>query len=332
MTYLSLKESMAVVEEHDTKYQFVFSSSRKVKSFAVDPLVKKIIQTLEDPMTHEDFTKEMSREFDPVCVQNAMNALEHEGIVRLRPDKRETLDRQLLFIDEYTNSWNETLQKQKDLEQSSVLVLGLGGVGSWIAKGAYQLGIGTIGLLDPDRVELSNLNRQCYSPSDIDKLKIDAMKNQLLGKNAHTYTLKIRSAADLKQIPYKYDLIVNCMDAPSVQQTSKWVDIFANETNTPYIVAGGYNLHIGMIGPMIIPGKTRTLDDFLTYQKQNDSLANFQKLKDVEEGGNLGPVAGTIANLQSMEMFKYFTGIGENNLNRFAEFNVMNYDIEWRNF
>jgi molybdopterin/thiamine biosynthesis adenylyltransferase len=87
-----------------------------------------------------------------------------------------------------------------------------------------------------------------------------------------------------------------------------------------------------MIGPIIIPGKTATFNDFLNFQRESDPLKDFEKIKDIEDTGNLGPIAGAIANIQVMEIFKYLTGKGELNLNKFAEIDFLNFNFEWRNF
>ena len=102
--------------------------------------------------------------------------------------------------------------------------------------------------------------------------------------------------------------------------------------NLPYTVAGGYNMHLGMVGPIIIPGKTACFDCFLAYQKENDPLSKLEKIKDVEQTGSLGPIAGAIANLQVMEIFKYIIGKGSVNINRFAEIDFMNFNVEWREY
>jgi molybdopterin/thiamine biosynthesis adenylyltransferase len=87
-----------------------------------------------------------------------------------------------------------------------------------------------------------------------------------------------------------------------------------------------------MVGPIIIPGKTATFNDFLDYQKKDDYLSKLEKIKDIEQTGKLGPIAGTIANLQVMEIFKYLIGKGDVNFNKFAEIDFMNLKIDWRDF
>ena len=74
---------------------------------------------------------------------------------------------------------------QKRLLDSSVLILGAGGIGSAIACSLAAMGIGKIRVIDFDVVELSNLNRQiAYSEADIGRFKIDALSDRILQINS----------------------------------------------------------------------------------------------------------------------------------------------------
>ena len=68
---------------------------------------------------------------------------------------------------------------QKKIKSSKVLILGMGGLGCPLSIYLASLGIGTIGIVDNDKVELSNLNRQIiYNIKDIGKFKIDVAKKK----------------------------------------------------------------------------------------------------------------------------------------------------------
>jgi len=87
-----------------------------------------------------------------------------------------------------------------------------------------------------------------------------------------------------------------------------------------------------MVGPIIVPGKTATFEDFLAHQKAADPFRDAEVVKDISKTGNLGPIAGAIANIQVMEIFKYLIGKGTLNLNRFAEIDFMDFSVSWREF
>ena len=59
---------------------------------------------------------------------------------------------------------------------------------------------------------------------------------------------------------------------------------------------------------------------------------NLEIIKDVNQTGNLGPIAGAIANIQVMEIFKYLIGKGTINLNKFAEVDFLNFNVSWIEF
>lgn len=70
-------------------------------------------------------------------------------------------------------------QMQKRLEAASVAICGLGGLGSNIAISLARAGVGKLHLLDFDRVDISNLNRQQYAPSQLGQYKTDALRHTL---------------------------------------------------------------------------------------------------------------------------------------------------------
>lgn len=193
--------------------------------------------------------------------------------------------------------------------------------------------MGEIRISDPDVVEESNLNRQLFFDfEDVGKYKVDVVKEKLKDANIMSFKKRVEPNQDLEDIIFGCNFLVNCADSPSVVETTKIIDRYANQHRVAYCVAGGYNLHLGMIGPIIIPGVTKTFNDFIEYQKIMDPLKDLEKIRDIRQTGNLGPIAGAVANIQTMEIFKYITGKGKINLNRFAEIDFMNLGIEWREF
>ena len=69
---------------------------------------------------------------------------------------------------------------QKKIKSSRVLIIGMGGLGCPLSVYLASLGVGTIGIVDYDKIELSNLNRQIiYSTKDIGKYKVDVAKKKI---------------------------------------------------------------------------------------------------------------------------------------------------------
>jgi len=332
---LKLKDSLYILRDSEDNYVFISTATRRIKKFQVDPLVKDVITSLDSAQTEQDLTERLSSKYCSQDINDCLNALEKEGIVRRYESDLEKGRhyKQLLFLDELTDSREETLELQKRIENSKIAVFGVGGIGTWIVNGLYQIGVGEIRITDPDVVEESNFNRQLFFDSeDIGKYKVNVVKEKLKDANIEPFKKRVEPNQDLEEIVSGCNFLVNCADSPSVAETTKIIDDYANQHEIAYCVAGGYNLHLGMVGPIIIPGVTKTFDDFLKYQKRMDPLKDLEKIRDIRQTGNLGPIAGAIANIQTMEIFKYLTGKGRINLNRFAEIDFMDLSIEWREY
>jgi len=331
---LKLKDSLYILKESDQIYSALFTGTRRVKRFKVDSLVKTIIEELKYKKTKLALTEKLKSKYDLKQISSCINSLENAGIVQKYDDvANQRHSRQLSFIDELTNSWKETLELQRRIENSTITVFGTGGIGTWIVNGLSQIGVENIRITDPDKVNESNLNRQLFfNSSDIGKYKVDIIKEKLIDTKISVSKKTVSLSEDLEDLVVGSDFLVNCADSPSMVETTKIIDKYALKYNIPYCVAGGYNMHLGMIGPIIIPGKTASFQDFIDYQKSNDPLKDLEKIKDIEQTGSLGPIAGAVANIQVMEIFKFLIGKGSINLNKFAEVDFMNFGIEWRNF
>ena len=332
---LKIKDSLYILRDTEDNYIFISTATRRIKKFQVDSLVKEIINSLDSEQTEQDLTETLSVRYDPKNINACLSALEKEGIVRRYESDLEKGRhyRQLLFLDELTDSREETLKLQNRIENSTIAVFGVGGIGTWIVNGLYQIGVGEIRITDPDVVERSNFNRQLFfDSSDIGRYKVDVVKEKLKDANIMPFKKRVDANQNLEDIVSGCNFLVNCADSPSVVETTRIIDGYANQQGIAYCVAGGYNLHLGMVGPVIIPGVTKTFDDFIEYQKRMDPLKDLEKIRDIRQTGNLGPIAGAIANIQAMEIFKYLTGKGKINLNRFAEIDFMNLGIGWREF
>ena len=105
---------------------------------------------------------------------------------------------------------------QQKLKSAKVLVLGMGGLGCPLSIYLASLGIGTIGIVDNDKVELSNLNRQIiYNINDIGKYKVDVAKNKikLINKNIIIKSHKIRvTKTNIEKLIKNFDIVCDGTD------------------------------------------------------------------------------------------------------------------------
>ncbi len=105
---------------------------------------------------------------------------------------------------------------QKKLKSSKVLVLGMGGLGCPLSIYLASLGVGTIGIVDNDKVEISNLNRQIiYTLEDLGKYKVDVAKKKIkiINKNTIIKSHKIRiNRNNIVKLFKNYDIVCDGTD------------------------------------------------------------------------------------------------------------------------
>ena len=105
---------------------------------------------------------------------------------------------------------------QKKIYNAKVLVIGIGGLGCPLLTYLAMSGVGTLGLVDYDKVEISNLNRQTlFTISDIGKFKVDRAKNKIMQINKElkvkVYKKKI-SSKNIKSLIKDFDIICDGTD------------------------------------------------------------------------------------------------------------------------
>ena len=105
---------------------------------------------------------------------------------------------------------------QKKILSSKVLIVGVGGLGSPAAEFLSRAGIGSLGIIDDDKINLSNLHRQSlYNSSDIGKFKVKVAKDRInkINPNTKVTTYKIRLNHDnFEKIINNYNYIVDGSD------------------------------------------------------------------------------------------------------------------------
>ena len=193
---------------------------------------------------------------------------------------------------------------QKKLKKSKVLIVGLGGLGCPAAEYLSRAGIGTIGLIDHDKVNLSNIHRQSiFTASDIKKYKVDVVKQRIKKVNSH---VKIKSfkkkIADfnIKKIIQSFDIIIDGTD----NFGSKFLMNKFSKILKKIFISGAIGRFDGHIFGFDFSKKTKPcLESF--YQGIPD-----ENIATCEEDGVIGTVAGIVGNIQANEAIKYILGVG----------------------
>jgi molybdopterin-synthase adenylyltransferase len=194
---------------------------------------------------------------------------------------------------------------QRKILSSKVLIVGAGGLGSPAAEFLSRAGIGLLGIIDNDRVSLSNLHRQSlYSTSDIGKLKVYVAKDKIKKINSSTkvITYKIRlNNHNFKKIINDYDYIVDGTDNFS---TKFLLNDFCLKFKK-ILVTGAISKFDGHIFTFNFKNKKiPCLRCFFQESEISDDLLNC------ESEGVLGTVAGIVGTIQANEVLKKILNIG----------------------
>jgi len=194
---------------------------------------------------------------------------------------------------------------QKKILSSKVLIIGAGGLGSPVAEFLSRTGVGSLGIVDDDKVSLSNLHRQSlYNTSDIGKYKVKIAKDKIkkINPNTKVTTYKIRlSNNNFKKIIDNYDYIVDGSD----NFTTKFL---LNDFCLKFkkvLVTGAISKFDGHIFTFNFRDKRiPCLRCFFQESNISDDLLNC------ESEGILGTVAGIVGTIQANEVLKKILNIG----------------------
>lgn len=216
---------------------------------------------------------------------------------------------------------------QKAFKAARVLIVGTGGLGSPVSLYLAAAGIGHIGLIDFDRVDTSNLQRQIvFSEADEGKSKVGAAAERLAGQNSHILVEAIdqRLGADnILEHFQRFDIIVDGTDNFS---TRYMINDAAVLLKKPVVYGSIFRFdgQVSLFYPMHGP----------CYRCLFPKAPPAGQIPNCAEGGVLGVLPGIIGVIQATETLKLIAGIGESLIGRlltydslamrFAEFSFKN--------
>ncbi len=193
---------------------------------------------------------------------------------------------------------------QEKLLGSKVLIIGAGGLGSPAAMYLAAAGVGTLGLVDADDVDLTNLQRQIiHHTPDVGTPKVDSAKAKLevINPDVNVRTHPVwAKAANLRPIVREYDFVIDGTD----NFAAKFL------INDACILEGKPFSHGGILrfdGQLltVLPGKTTC------YRCIFDSPPPANAVPSCSQAGVLGVLPGVIGSLQATEAVKYLLGLGD---------------------
>jgi len=195
---------------------------------------------------------------------------------------------------------------QKKLLKSSVLIVGAGGLGSPIAIYLAALGVGKIGIVDKDNVEISNLSRQIiFTTNDIKKNKSSVAINKLRKINPdlqlHSFNKNL-TMQNINRVAKNFNIIV---DGSDNFRTRFLINDYCLK-NQKILVSGAISKFDGQVYTFNFSNKkSPCLRCFIRKMPSNPDIDNC------EYDGILGTLGGIIGSIQANEVIKEILGIGD---------------------
>ena len=205
---------------------------------------------------------------------------------------------------------------QKKLKQSRVLLVGAGGLGSPVGLYLAAAGVGTLGLVDFDTVDLSNLQRQIiHGSAAIGAPKINSARERLrdVNPNVHVEPYETRlTSTNAFEIAKGYDLIVDGTDNFATRY-------LVNDTSVLLGIPNVYGSVYRFEGQASVFGAT----DGPCYRCLFRDPPPPDLVPSCAEGGVLGVVPGLIGTIQATEAIKILLGLGETLIGKLLTIDVM---------
>ena len=211
------------------------------------------------------------------------------------------------------------LTGQKKIKDAKVLIIGIGGLGCPLLTYLASSGVCNIGIVDYDKVELSNLNRQIlFNTSDIGKYKVNLAKSKIkkIYKKIKIKTFKIKiSKKNIEKIIKNFDIICDGTD----------------NFNTRYLI----NDYCKKNKKILISAAISRFEGHLfkfNFKKKGSCFRCFMPEKPIEENnceseGIFSPVAGILGTLQTNEVLKTVLNLKDDLNNNLLIFNSLNLSL-----
>ena len=195
------------------------------------------------------------------------------------------------------------IEGQKKLHDASVLIVGVGGLGSPVALYLASCGVGKIGVVDGDVVSLSNLQRQIlYKECEVGLKKSECANIRINEISNHTtvfqynININIENAFDIIQ---NYDIVVECSDNAA---TRYLIDEVCAKQNKP-MVYGAISEYCGQVSVFDARTNWRYID---LFPERKMAVGKATKTS-----GVIGSLPGIIGSIQATEVIKLITQLGE---------------------
>ena len=210
---------------------------------------------------------------------------------------------------------------QKKIINSKVLVVGAGGLGCPVIDYLSRAGVGNIGVVDNDKVNISNIHRQSlYNSKDVGKFKVNVVKQKikLINPQVNIKTFRVRiEKKNIEKILKNYHFIIDGSDNFKTK-------FLLNEYSLKYkkvLIVGAISKMDGHIFTFNFKNKKNTCLKCFYQSEPSDEILNC------EYEGILGPVAGIVGNIQAMEVLKKILNLKKESNNKILILDLFNLNF-----
>ncbi len=228
------------------------------------------------------------------------------------------------YLDRYSRQIiikNIGISGQKKISSSKVFIVGAGGLGCPVADLLCRAGVGEIGIIDYDKISLSNLNRQTlFSTNDVNKYKVDVLKKKLKKINPLVKVNVFKKKIDknnINNLISKYQLIVDASDNFRTK-------FLLNEKSIKYkkkLVVAAISKFDGHIFVFNFNNNKSACLKCFYQEKPSDEILNC------DQEGILGTTASIVGSFQANETIKTIMGFNNNLNNAILILNTLNLKL-----
>ncbi|HET9198177.1 MAG TPA: TOMM precursor leader peptide-binding protein [Solirubrobacterales bacterium] len=266
---------------------------------------------------------QLERRFGVETVMRTLEGMREMALLEDAADDRlvppadlDRYDRQLLYFSDLASGAGVTpSQCQARLASAKVAVLGLGGLGGRVALELACCGVGELWIVDGDRVETSNLNRQIqFEEADVGTQKAKAMAARLRAFNSairvRAEARRLENRAQVAEFVAGADVVVNAADWPA-HEIEAWCNAACFEAGIPHICMAQAPPLV-RVGPLYVPGQTGCHECQQDAWRRDyplfEAIVERQRSKP-SVAATLGPASGLIAAQVGMDVVHLLTGL-----------------------
>lgn len=213
------------------------------------------------------------------------------------------------------------------LKSKKIMVLGCGGIGSNCAQMLAASGIGSLVLVDPDIIEISNLPRTLlFNEEHLGHYKVEIAKEQILKKQSDIKIFTCKESlqnTNIAKFAHQYfdtNFIILSGDSPNIHESA---ELLSKKIKAPIINAGYVDM-LGVVGPIIEP-------DTRSFFGRENALYNFEFGKELNsklQAPSYGPLNFLVSSITVNEILRYLLGYKIETKSRRIVINSFNYCIE----